>query len=75
MPEAHPPPQRTMGIVVVIAAMGMTLGLVGAEIASLQNWDTITTPAFIGKTFIHISTVIASAVGGSLFSKRTQSTR
>jgi hypothetical protein len=67
MPEQQ---QRTTGIVVIVAAVGMTFGLLGAEITSLEGWEAATTPSFVGKAFIHISTVIASAIGGNLIGKR-----
>lgn len=62
--------QNTIGVVVIVAAIGMTFGLLGSEISGIDDWDAVRTPAFVGKSLIHISTVIASAIGGSLIKRR-----
>lgn len=55
-----------IGWAVLIAALGMTLGLLGNEISGLTSWDQTITPAFVGKAFIHLSVVIGAWVGGKL---------
>lgn len=59
-----------IGWAVLIAALGMTLGLLGNEISGLQSWDQTMTPAFVGKAFIHLSVVAGAWVGGKLMPSR-----
>lgn len=54
------------GTLVFVAALGAALGLIGNEISALQSWDPVYQPAFIGKTLIHIGTVVGAYVGGRL---------
>ncbi len=54
------------GLVLFVAALGMMAGLLGAEIAQLNNWDPVLTPAFLGKALIHIATVITAYISGQL---------
>lgn len=58
--------QNMAGWVLAIAALGMMAGLLGNEIASMPAWDTVWTPAFVGKALGHLGTVIAAYVGGRL---------
>lgn len=45
-------------------AMASALGLLGTEIAALSSWSEATTPAFVGKSFVHLGTVMAAFWGG-----------
>jgi hypothetical protein len=56
----------TTGWVIFVAAIGMTMGLLGAELSALQDWAPIYTPAFVGKACIHLATVISAFIGGKL---------
>ena len=58
--------QTGKGYLILVAALGMTAGLIGAEFASLTSFHDTITPAFVGKALIHISTVVAAFVGGKL---------
>jgi hypothetical protein len=58
--------RTTQGWFSVLAAVGMTMALIGAEVANLSSWDPVTTPAFVGKAFVHLAAVIAAFVGGQL---------
>lgn len=62
--------QTTQGWIVFVAAMGMVLGLLGAEVGQLTAWDSAMSPAFVGKSLIHVATVIAAFVGGRLIPTR-----
>jgi hypothetical protein len=55
-----------IGWTVFIAALGMALGLLGSEIQSMNDWQYIRTPLFVGKACIHMASVIAAFVGGKL---------
>lgn len=55
-----------VGYMIGIAALGMMLGLIGNEVAELMSWGDAISPGFVGKTFLHASTVIAAFVGGRL---------
>lgn len=58
--------RTSSGWTLVIAALGMTAGLLGAEISGMESWETVAAPAFIGKSLAHLATVIAAYVGGQL---------
>ena len=58
--------QKHLGWVVGVGALGMMLGLIGNEVGELQRWGDALAPSFVGKTFLHASTVIAAFVGGRL---------
>lgn len=58
---------RTLGgSVALIAAVGMTLGSVGGEMAGVVSWAAILAPAFVGKLFVHIGAAVAAYVAGQL---------
>lgn len=52
------------GWAVLLAMVGMTLGLLGNEIGAMTDWNQVMTPAFVGKAFIHVSVVIGAWIGG-----------
>ena len=54
------------GYVVFLAALGVMAALVGNEVSTFQHWNQVLTPAFIGKTLIHVGTVVGAFVGGKL---------
>lgn len=58
--------RQSTGIAVLLAAVGMLAGLLGMEIKDLESWVFLTTPAFVGKLFIHVAAVIAAFVGGQV---------
>ena len=61
-----PPKPAVIGNIVALAALGTALGLIGNEVAALQSWTPVLEPAFIGKTLIHLGTVVGAYVGGRL---------
>jgi hypothetical protein len=56
----------TTGWVVFIGALGMMMGLMAMDISNIKTWDVIFTPAFIGSSMAHFSTVIAAFIAGKL---------
>ena len=62
---------NTTGWMIFIAAMGMTLGLLGSEFAALSTFTDALTPAFVGKAFVHISTVIGAFMAGKIITPST----
>lgn len=58
--------RKTQGWFSALAALGMTLALIGAEVSNLGSWEPVTTPAFVGKSLVHLAAVIAAFVGGQL---------
>lgn len=58
--------RTTTGRVALLAAIGMTAGLLGAEISQLQTWAPVLQPGFVGKALVHVAAVIAAYVGGQL---------
>lgn len=58
--------RKSGGFVVLIAAVGMLSGLLGNEISSLPTFAQVYTTAFIGKSLIHISTVIGAYIAGQM---------
>lgn len=58
--------QTTTGWVIFIAALGMMAGLMGNELSNLHTWTEAATVAFVGKSLVHFSVVIAAFVGGKL---------
>lgn len=58
--------RSSMGWVLLIAAVGMAFGLLGAEISQLPDWRPVLQPAFVGKALAHLATVIAAYVSGQL---------
>lgn len=58
------------GWVVLLAMIGMTLGLLGNEVSALADWNGVFTPAFVGKAFIHVSVVIGAWIGGKQMPSR-----
>lgn len=65
---------ETKGYVILIAAVGMLAGLIGAELAAMQAWEPIT-PGLAGKLMMHVATVIAAFVSGKLMPAPRQSFR
>lgn len=51
---------------VLIAGIGMLLGLISVEIIGLETWETWATPPFIGKMLGHIAVVITAFIAGKL---------
>ena len=60
------------GWVIFLAAFGVMAGLIGNEISQFQSWAPALTPPFIGKSLIHIGTVIGAFVGGKLIPTATR---
>lgn len=58
--------RQTAGWVVGLAALGMTLSLIGVEIREFTSFADAVTPQFVGKAMIHVATVIAAFVSGQL---------
>lgn len=57
---------RGAGWFVFLAALGMMMGLLGAELAQMKSFGEALTPGFFGKGLIHVSSVIAAFVGGKI---------
>lgn len=57
---------HTAGWTLLVAATGMMSGLIGAELLSVEDWQYVSTTAFVGKTLIHVASVTAAFVGGKL---------
>lgn len=58
---------RTLGgSMAIIAAFGMTFGLLGGEIGGLTSWAQASAPAFVGKVLVHIGAVVAAYVAGQM---------
>lgn len=55
---------QTKWYALLVAALGMTAGLMGAEIAALESWEPILTPAFVGRSLMSLATVIGAFVAG-----------
>lgn len=64
--EVTPQNRSTLGVVTLIAAVGMFAGLIGLEMSNMQDWVFITTPKFIGTTLIHLGSVIGAYIAGQL---------
>ena len=62
------PPSKpaVIGNIVFLAAFGTALGLIGNEVSALSSWRPVLEPAFVGKTLIHLGTVVGAYVGGRL---------
>lgn len=58
--------QHFGGWVLFVAALGAVLGLLGAEVSQLANWNQAVTTAFVGKAMVHVGAVIGAFVGGKL---------
>lgn len=56
--------KKAAGYVVLLAALGMTLGLIGQEVKGITTWTDLLTPAFVGTTLVHLGTVIGAYVAG-----------
>lgn len=54
------------GWTLLIAAIGMMLGMVAVDITTLMNWSEVFKPVFVGTMFGHLAAVIAAFVGGKL---------
>lgn len=54
------------GWFIFIAALGMALTLMSAEITSLHSWAELAAPPVAGKLLAHIGSVIGAFVGGRL---------
>lgn len=57
---------RATGWAIGLAAFGMMAAAVGNEIVGLDSWETVMTPAFVGKGLVHLGAVIAAFVGGKM---------
>ena len=66
MPWTTSAAQEQTGWWMVIIAVGMLCGLIGTEMAALHEFNEILTVPFIGKTLLHIATVISAWAGGKL---------
>jgi hypothetical protein len=62
----------TTGWIVFVAAFGMTIGLIGADMATARTYEDIKTVAFVGLVFQHLSVVIAAFIGGRLIPTGTK---
>ena len=58
--------QNASGWILLVAALGAVMGLVGHELSQVQTWTDASTTAFVGKAMGHVATVIASFVAGRL---------
>lgn len=58
--------QHTAGWLVFVAALGMMMTLLAAEVVNLQAWADAITPMFVGKAMAHLGVVVAAFVGGKL---------
>lgn len=56
--------KKAAGYIVLVAALGMSLGLIGQEIKNIPSWAQLFTPQFVGTTFIHLGTVLGAYVAG-----------
>lgn len=56
--------QRQTGWLILLAAFGMWVGLIGAELSMLHEWSEATAVPFVGKALLHLATVIGAAIGG-----------
>jgi len=54
------------GYAILVAALGMVLGLLAPEVSALSSWSAVSTPAFIGKAMAHVAVVVAAFVGGKI---------
>ena len=54
------------GWTVLVAALGMMMGLMAIEISQIEEWQRVTTPQFVGKSLAHFATVIGAFIGGKL---------
>jgi hypothetical protein len=54
------------GWILALAAIGMLCGLIGVEITELSTWEDMATVGFVGKSLIHVASVISAFVGGKL---------
>ena len=61
-----PQNRSTVGVVTLMAAAGMMAGLLGSEVKDLDSWVFVTTPSFVGKTLIHLASVIGAYIAGQL---------
>lgn len=58
--------KKLAGYAVLVAAMGMILGLLAIDVSKFSSWSEATTPGFVASVMGHISTVIAAFIAGKL---------
>jgi hypothetical protein len=54
------------GYIIFIAALGMMLTLISADVSKLQEWGHVWTPSFVAQAFAHLGAVITAFIGGRL---------
>lgn len=74
-PPPPPAPDRgsvsaAAGVLIFLAALGMMAGLIGTDLKELDSFASAATPAFLGKSLTHFSTVIAAFIGGYMVPNR-----
>lgn len=58
--------QRLLGLILIVAALGMILSLLAGDVAALGNWGDATDPKFVSGAMAHIGAVFTAAAGGNL---------
>lgn len=61
--------EKNQARLVFLAALGMLLGLIGADIRQWQTWEPLWNPSTIGQLCVHLSAVLASFTGGVLYQR------
>jgi hypothetical protein len=54
------------GVVVLLAALAMMLGLLGGEVSELHRWADALSTAFVGKVLGHIAAILTAYISGQL---------
>ena len=57
---------NTKGYFIFIAALGLMLTMMAADVKGLEGWQNAFMPDFVGQMFAHLGAVIAAFVGGKL---------
>ena len=58
--------RSTIGVITLLSAAGMMAGLLGSEVKDLDSWVFLTTPSFVGKTLVHLASVVGAYIAGQL---------
>ena len=66
---------KTTGYTLGLAAMGMMLGLMSADIKEISSWSEVFSPVFVAAMFGHISVVVMAFIGGKLIPTEPQPQR
>ncbi len=56
--------QEHVGWLTFVAAVAVMAGLLGNEIMGMTGWAEAFTPQFVGKSLIHLGTVVGAFLGG-----------